>query len=71
MVIDEHIEKFLEEYGDILPNPEHFPQTFMFYVKLYKSRIEREMPSKTVWMGRYVGDASHSSIHGTTNVITW
>lgn len=30
------IEKVIAEFGDKLPNPDHFPQTFMYYVKLYR-----------------------------------
>jgi hypothetical protein len=28
--------ELVEEYGDKLPNPDHYPKTFQYYVKLYK-----------------------------------
>jgi hypothetical protein len=36
MTVDEQIEEFLRIYGDRLPNPEHCPKEFEYYVKLYK-----------------------------------
>lgn len=36
MTIEEQIEEFLEMYGDRLPNPEHQPKIFEYYVRLYK-----------------------------------
>lgn len=30
------INKLEKEFGDKLPNPEFFPASFMYYVKLYK-----------------------------------
>ena len=36
MTVDEQIEEFLEMYGDRLPNPEHCPKEFAYYVMLYK-----------------------------------
>lgn len=34
--IMEHFEKMQEIYGDALPNPDHNPILFAFYVKMYK-----------------------------------
>ena len=36
MTVEEQIEEFLRMYGDRLPNPEHCPREFEYYVKLYK-----------------------------------
>jgi len=36
MTIEEKIEEFLEMYGDKLPNPEHCPKEFEYYVRIYK-----------------------------------
>lgn len=33
---DKEIQEFLEMYGNKLPNPEHCPKEFAYYVKLYK-----------------------------------
>jgi hypothetical protein len=33
---DDDINKFVEYWGDSLPNPEHEPIRFMWYVKLWK-----------------------------------
>lgn len=39
MITDEQAEQLLEElqkeFGDKLPNPEHFPNSFLFYVKMH------------------------------------
>ena len=35
-MINEQIEEFLEMYGDRLPDSEHCPKEFAYYVKLYK-----------------------------------
>jgi len=32
----EFYDKLVEEYGDKLPNPEHYPNTFKYYVRLYR-----------------------------------
>ena len=42
MTVDEQIEEFLKMYGDRLPNPEHCPKEFEYYVKLYKYVKELE-----------------------------
>jgi hypothetical protein len=42
MTVEEHIKEFLEIYGDRLPNPEHCPIEFEYYVKLYKYVKELE-----------------------------
>jgi hypothetical protein len=36
MTVEEQIEEFLEMYGDRLPNPDHCPKEFAYYVMLYK-----------------------------------
>jgi len=36
MTVEEQIEEFLKMYGDRLPNPEHCPKEFEYYVRLYK-----------------------------------
>ena len=36
--IEEFTELMVEDYGDLLPNPEHFPKTFKHYVDLYRYR---------------------------------
>jgi hypothetical protein len=36
MTVEEQIEEFLKMYGNRLPNPEHCPKEFEYYVKLYK-----------------------------------
>jgi hypothetical protein len=36
MTVEEQIEEFLQMYGDRLPNPEHCPKEFAYYVMLYK-----------------------------------
>lgn len=33
---EDAIKEFLEMYGDILPDPEHCPREFEYYVRLYK-----------------------------------
>ena len=33
---EDAIKEFLEMYGDRLPDPEHCPREFEYYVKLYK-----------------------------------
>jgi hypothetical protein len=32
----QHYERLVEMYGDQLPNPEHEPVRFAYFVKLYK-----------------------------------
>ena len=32
----QHYERLVEMYGDELPNPEHEPLRFAYFVKLYK-----------------------------------
>lgn len=39
---DEQIQDFLEWAGDELPDPEHSPRTFAYYVKLYKYILQKE-----------------------------
>lgn len=29
-------DKLVQEYGDKLPNPEHYPETFKYFVRLYR-----------------------------------
>ena len=44
---DEEVQKIYEdlekEFGDNLPNHEHYPQQFLYYVKMYmhKKNLER------------------------------
>lgn len=33
---DSEIKRFIEYFGESLPNPEHSPKQFMFYVKMFK-----------------------------------
>ena len=33
---EDAIKEFLEMYGDRLPDPEHCPREFEYYVRLYK-----------------------------------
>ena len=30
------LEEFTEMFGDVAPNPEHYPKAFEYYVKLFK-----------------------------------
>ena len=32
---DEQIKDFIEYFKDILPDPETYPKTFAFYIKMY------------------------------------
>jgi hypothetical protein len=34
--VQEIIKKLIELYGDLLPNPEHYPRTFDYYLRLYE-----------------------------------
>lgn len=36
LIIYKIYEEMKEMFGDNLPNPEHHPRTFEYYVKLYK-----------------------------------
>jgi hypothetical protein len=36
MTIEEQIEEFYQWYGDKLPNPEHEPLRFAYYVRMYQ-----------------------------------
>jgi hypothetical protein len=36
MTVEEQMKEFLEMYGDILPDPDHCPKEYEYYVKLYK-----------------------------------
>jgi len=36
MTIEEHYNRMVEIYGDKLPNFEHQPKEFAYYVRLYK-----------------------------------
>ena len=41
--IDEEIKEFLEMFKNYdIPNPEHYPKCFAYYVKLYKFYKSRE-----------------------------
>ena len=43
MTTDEEIKEFLEMFSDYdIPNPEHYPRCFAYYVKLYKFYKSRE-----------------------------
>lgn len=33
---EELLNKLKQEFGDKIPNPEYYPSSFMYYVKLYK-----------------------------------
>jgi len=35
-VSNELIEDFIKRFGDVLPDPTHYPQSFAYYVKLFK-----------------------------------
>jgi hypothetical protein len=37
----ELLNKLIEEFGDLLPNPEHYPQTFDYYLKIYEHNNPR------------------------------
>jgi hypothetical protein len=32
----EILNKMVEEFGDKLPNPEHYPRAFAYYVRLFR-----------------------------------
>lgn len=34
--VEQMYEEMVEIYGDKLPDPDHFPKTFQYYVNLYK-----------------------------------
>ena len=42
MVDDKEVEEFIEKYGDVLPNPEHYPKVVAYYIKLYKWSKEQQ-----------------------------
>lgn len=33
---DELFKEFIEYFGDSLPNPEHYPNSFYHYIRLFK-----------------------------------
>lgn len=33
---EQEFEEFMEMFGNKIPNPEHYPQAFMYYVRMYK-----------------------------------
>lgn len=35
-------DELVKEFGDKLPNPDHYPKVFAYYVKLYKYYKERK-----------------------------
>ena len=43
---EDAIKEFLEMYGDILPDPEHCPREFEYYVRLYK--FIKELQDETI-----------------------
>ena len=40
--IMEHFEKMKEIYGEAVPNPDHNPVLFAYYVKMYKTYHKEE-----------------------------
>lgn len=42
--VEEFYDKLVKEYGDKLPNPEHYPRVFRYYVELYR-HVERSSNS--------------------------
>lgn len=40
---DEDIQEFVDMYGDLCPNPKHYPQSFKYYWALF----ERNRPRGT------------------------
>ena len=36
MTPEEHYNRMMEMFGECLPNPEHHPTKFQYYVRLYK-----------------------------------
>jgi len=32
----EIVNKLIEKYGDLLPNPEHYPKSFEYFLRLYQ-----------------------------------
>jgi hypothetical protein len=43
MTVDEEIDAFLEYYGDDVPNPEHEPIRFAYYVRMYRLYFPKEV----------------------------
>jgi hypothetical protein len=41
MTFEEHVNKILEMFPNI-PNPEHEPKKFIYYVKLYKYLVSQK-----------------------------
>ena len=44
---DKEIEEFIDEYGDVLPDPEHYPRVVAYYIKLYKWHREQQKNKMT------------------------
>lgn len=36
MNTDQEIQEFIDMFGDSLPDPEHYPRTFAYFVRLYR-----------------------------------
>ncbi len=43
---DEELEKFIEMFGDQIPDYKHYPRTFMYYFNMFKFLTE-ETPECT------------------------
>lgn len=41
IMTDDEINELIEFWGNRLPNPEHYPKTFMWYVKLWRYYRDR------------------------------
>lgn len=43
--VDNLLEKLKQEFGDKLPNPDYFPESFLYYVKLYRYLLGKTITS--------------------------
>jgi hypothetical protein len=42
-----HYNQMVEIFGDHLPNPDHYPRMFKYYVTLYKHYFMVDMPKES------------------------
>jgi hypothetical protein len=46
MTKHEEINDFLSKFGDRLPDPDHYPRTFAYFVRLYRLQKSVEQAEK-------------------------
>lgn len=46
MNTDQQVEEFIKMFGDSLPDPDHYPRTFAYFVRLYKFQKSLDQTNK-------------------------